>query len=160
MNLRTAKRHTKLGSYRSRRYAESQLGLARYYAKNPHVLRRKIEQAERVKFWGCRYTITPRLVHEVFGDGRKLVGLSPMNMRPNYWVIRIDSGTDLESDEWYDTLDEIYESIALQFGTTDFECDDCGESGLSDSDCHCQEYRWFPAIDFKGSCWFAMEWPT
>lgn len=56
-------------------------------------LRGLIERPERCRFWGLEYTITPRLIAEKFGDGQRLVCVTPMATRPNYFVARVDSST-------------------------------------------------------------------
>lgn len=88
-------------------------------------LRALIERRQAGYLWGRRYFFTPRLVSEVFGDGRKLLGLSGVNTRPAFWVIRVDSkwldergsGTELLRDH----LEEIYQAIEADFGTGEKE---------------------------------------
>ena len=77
-------------------------------------------KARIVTFWGTRYRITPRLIDKVFGDGKKIIYIQPLNTRPNYYLCRIDSKTDINSDDFYDEVLEceggIYEEIEDQFG--------------------------------------------
>lgn len=110
-------------------------------------LRARIEKPYVTRFWGSEYTITPLLVDEVFGDGQLLMGIQPLNTRPNYYVVRVDSRWSEEcgSDKWFDLLDEqIYDAIADQFGASDDE----------DDDGHAVHEGW-PALDLDAGCsWF------
>lgn len=65
-------------------------------------LRTRIEVEETARLWGQKHTITPRLVGQIWGDGKKLIGIQPLNTRPNYYVVCGDSNWDLESDEFMD----------------------------------------------------------
>lgn len=119
-------------------------------------LRARVEQPYSTRFWGGNYTITPLLVTEVFGDGKVLMGIRPLNTRPNYYVVRVDSKfaesdknpSPRESDEWFDFLDnELYDAIADQFGSADAEDDD-GNPVRED----------WPALDLDSGCgWFEYE---
>lgn len=94
--------------------------------------------------WGTSYMVTPALVEEVFGDGEKLLILTTIMHRPDYYIVQIDSGWDLsgygEGDTVHDHLDEIYDAIEDQFGSADGE-DEEGELGD------------FPALSSGGSSW-------
>ncbi len=59
--------------------------------RNTNQLRRLIENRQAVHHWGRPHIVTPRLVSHVWGDGRKLLALYPMMMRPNHFVVRLDS---------------------------------------------------------------------
>jgi hypothetical protein len=94
--------------------------------------------------WGTKYKVTPYLVDQIFGDGQKFIKLSPMLTRPNFYVVRIDSKTDLKSDEWFDQLQEIYEAIDEEFGP-------CCQSYNS---CECDHHETWPAtFDWGGCTW-------
>jgi hypothetical protein len=69
-----------------------------------------------VDFWGRRYRITPRLIDKIFGDGKQTIYLTPLNTRPNYYIVQIDSKTDMDDDSWLDFLEEIQEEIEEEFG--------------------------------------------
>lgn len=70
----------------------------------------------KVHFWGSNYVITPRLVNWIHGDGLKVMRFQPLNTRPDYYVLRIDSKMETDSDEFHDLLDTIKEEIEDQFG--------------------------------------------
>jgi hypothetical protein len=76
-----------------------------------------------VRHWGSNETITPILLSKTYGDGELVIAMVPLNTRPNYYVIRIDSKTDLNSDEWYDQLDGIYNDIEDEYGRHE-DCED------------------------------------
>ena len=129
------------------------------------TLRALVEVEETVRWWGSEYQITPRLVHAVFGDGKKLVGIAPLNTRPNYYVVRVDSSCDLSDygDFVDDNLDEVLEAIDYQFSNLDREEEYLREDGASEeeiqSDQHAARLA-FPVLDdSSGVAWFELDWP-
>lgn len=119
-------------------------------------LRTRIEVEETARLWGQKHTITPRLVGQIWGDGKKLIGIQPLNTRPNYYVVCGDSNWDLESDEFMDLAeDEIFTAIEEEYGSRD--CRYCGGSFGEDGCEHCrgEDWREFPALNIDaGWCWF------
>lgn len=88
--------------------------------------------------WGNVCSFKPALVTKHFGDGGRFVKLYPINERPHYWVVRVDSHwCDLHEN----TLDAIYEAIDEQFGTPE-EDDWAGDNR-----------PYFPMYDGQGTCW-------
>jgi hypothetical protein len=70
-----------------------------------------------VEFWGRRHRITPRLVDKIFGDGKQIIYLTPLNTRPNYYIACIDSRVDMDADSFLnDVLPEIQEEVEEEFG--------------------------------------------
>lgn len=61
---------------------------------NTALLRADVESVTKGHLWGDEIEIAPKLVSEIFGDGQKLLCISPMLYRPWYVVVRIDSGWD------------------------------------------------------------------
>jgi len=119
-------------------------------------LRQLIEVEYVCKFWGDDYTITPRLVDRVFGDGKQLIQLEPLNTRPNYYIVRIDSSWNIDNDDdtdlFIDHLDEIYNAIEEQFGA---KC-----QHTDPDDCGCDEDQGFPVLSAdSGVGWDEMDWP-
>lgn len=47
----------------------------------------------KTEFWGQPCTARPYLVERVFGDGKELLWLEYMDDRPDFYVIRIPTGT-------------------------------------------------------------------
>ena len=83
-----------------------------------------------VSLWGQKYPdFKPYLCENIIGDGLQLVYLSSLNNRPDYWLIRIDSKTDLSSDDFdvEDILQPIEEECGSCEATDEFER--CKESG-------------------------------
>lgn len=87
------------------------------------ALKKRVEIQEHVRFWGSEYDITPAFVAAFFGDGKQLVAITPLNTRPNYYVIRVDSSWNLSNfqDEpiMGDYIDEIYDAIEAEYGCMD-----------------------------------------
>lgn len=95
---------------------------------------------QKTEHWGSVYRFTPALLNTVFGDGKKLVQLFPINERPRYWVIRVDSSCD--SDSFHDICDDVCDAIDEQFGTPD-------ENDLGVGD----QRPYFPRYDNDGVSW-------
>lgn len=111
-------------------------------------LRKRIERRHKVTFWGVDYFVTPLLVNDVFGDGQALLWIEPLNTRPNYYVVRIDSSW--VGDTLRDHFSEIYESIEDQYGFGDSEDD----GGIE------QQSQPWPAFDDSvGVSWGNYTWP-
>jgi hypothetical protein len=73
------------------------------------------ETAQRTaKLWGDSVEFSPVVCDEVIGDGQQLVYLGTVGQRPYYWLIRIDSKTDIESDDF--NFEDILEPIERCFG--------------------------------------------
>lgn len=100
---------------------------------------------------------TPALVDKVFGDGRKLMWLTTINNRPNYWVVRVDSSWQSSNDAdpangdlFIDHVYEIVEEIEDQFGI--LARDNYGETIESKWEPH-------PVIDTDTATWWGvMHW--
>ena len=98
-------------------------------------------KTETVEFWGRSHEITPVILDETFGDGKKSICLTPLNTRPNYYIVNIDSSVDLlENDSVIDYLekeDGVLNYIIEEYG----EC--CGD-----------DEEPFPALNLDcGYCW-------
>lgn len=111
---------------------------------------------ERGEHWGGKYEVSPAVCSESFGDGLQFIYVTPLNTRPNYYVVRIDSGVivDVSTDVMQYLMDEIYQALEEEFGricdyhdsqSEDNECYD-RHSGDNDYD--------FPVLsDDCGSIW-------
>jgi hypothetical protein len=106
-------------------------------------LRRLIERPERCTFWGQPYTITPRLIAEVFGDGAHLICITPLATRPNYFVARVDSATSDVRDPSPDSSDNLLDDIIC---AAQEEYGYFGDSDYTDE--HGDETRPFPVTDW------------
>lgn len=67
-----------------------------------------------VKFWGDEYEIEPEISKEIIGDGLQLIYVGTVDQRPNYWLIRIDSKTDIEGYDF--DIEEIVNILEEEFG--------------------------------------------
>jgi hypothetical protein len=105
-----------------------------------------VERKYRTTFWGGKYLVRPKLVPEAFGDGKQLICMTPLNTRPHYYVVRVDSKCDMDSDEFYDQLDGIYDAIDEAFGNTDMD-------GMENE-------PWPVHSDGSGHHWGKMKWPV
>ena len=126
-------------------------------------LRAIIEVEQDVTMWGQPHRVTPRLVSEVFGDGRLLLEIIPLATRPNFYVVRVDSswgwneGGRNNDAPIRDHLDEIYDAIEDEYGDTVCDCPDLPAE--PDPDCHCT--RDFPALRLDSGCsWAPAYWPA
>jgi hypothetical protein len=73
---------------------------------------KRITKPTEVSFWGTKSIITPAMVNKIFGDGLQIIYFEPLDTRPNYYIVRIDSKTDIETDFY---CDDILNAIADQF---------------------------------------------
>lgn len=97
---------------------------------------RRFTRPRKVHFWGNEHNITPTVAKEYCGDGRQLLWFQPLNTRPDYYLIRIDSSWTVDSsDEWYKRLDEdILEALIDEFSEKEREreylAEDLRERGI------------------------------
>lgn len=68
----------------------------------------------RVSFWGEDFEIEPVICSEVQGDGLQLVYVQSMDQRPTYWILRIDSETNVENDDF--DIETLLEPLEEEFG--------------------------------------------
>lgn len=104
-------------------YQLTKAGISAVELQEAKRLRRVIEKPEHVHFWGRKYTITPRLISRVFGNGRYLLCVTPLAARPNYFVVRIDSSikkfdacTSFPVTSLRYLVDEIIEAAEEEYG--------------------------------------------
>lgn len=116
-------------------------------------LRAAVERPDKRYLWGQLYIVTPRLVSHVFGDGKKLVIITPLDGRPNFIVARVDSSTRDVYDEppgnshWH--CDYLLDAIMLAHED---------EFGLHDRDDEgCQGW---PLVDWGMGCTFGEPFPV
>lgn len=75
------------------------------------------ETKERtVSFWGEECTFTPALCDTIIGDGLQLVYFGTIDQRPLHWLIRIDSKTDIDSDDF--DIEHLLEPLEEFFGAS------------------------------------------
>ena len=69
------------------------------------------------QLWGDYTTIKPVISEKIVGDGKQLIYIGTIDQRPNYWLLRIDSKTDLESDDF--DIEEYLQILEDEFGKAD-----------------------------------------
>ncbi len=88
-----------------------------------------LERKQAAYLWGQKSFIKPVFIEQALGNGDLLLAVTPLNTRPNHYLIRIDS-TWLKKDDTetiYDHLDEIEDAIEEVVGSRDYEDDDGNE---------------------------------
>ena len=101
-------------------------------------LARLLRPQRNVEHWGSTYNFKPALVAKVWGNGQQLVMLFPINERPRYWVVRVDS----KCGDLHELLGDICDAIDEQFGTPSED-----DLGVGD------ERPYFPMYDDQGCSW-------
>lgn len=132
-----------------------------------------LKEVFEVEFLGSLWTdgdsglMTPHVCDCSFGDGLKLIKIFTINQRPNYHIVRVDSGWS--ESNWADGeaighhIDDVLSAIEEECGRAgeclDEPCEDCG-----DTSCRCgEDYsadKEFPALDDRDGCsWAEISWP-
>jgi len=146
------------------------------YADVQTRLKSAIERERQAYLWSPSDTITftPRVLSRTFGDGAALFGISTINQRPAYWVVRGCSTWSCNDfaeggPEFAEFTDEILTELEAEFGNGR-----CAYSGISlfypreerIQDCQCEECdddfvaEW-PMVDGAGGCsWWRIDWPA
>lgn len=101
------------------------------------ALKSHLTRKQAAYLWGQKSFIRPVFIEEHLGDGGRLVAITPINTRPNYYLIRIDSRwwmdslrshVDLpEEDHIAEHIDQICEVIEETVGGRYTEEDDGSE---------------------------------
>ncbi len=79
-------------------------------------------------------------IKKIFGDGKKTIELTPLNTRPDCYVVRIDSSVDIDDN---DSVCSCLESEDGVFGHIEYQYGIGGGDGEP-----------FPALDIScGYCW-------
>lgn len=86
-----------------------------------HITRR-----QWARLWGQKHMIKPVFIEQALGNGDKLVAITPLNTRPNYYLIRVDSSWSTRNSDTpaiCEHLEEICEAIEDENGRK-YETDD------------------------------------
>lgn len=117
-----------------------------------------------VHFWGQEYEVTPVLVHEALGDGKQIIGFSPLNTRPNYYVVLVDSRWCLDNAKWdaaesfADHVDDVYQAIEDEYGWSRWCPDECEDGTCWDrgKECPHGNLPWPALNDGAGCSWWLI----
>ena len=122
------------------------------YFRNTRRMRPLIEKRQTWELWTQKHVIIPRLVDRVFGDGRRLLRLFPVMMRPQHFVVRMDSAIDIQhGGDW---LDDIYDATEEEFIVWPWYR---AYGLLASAD---RESERSATIEWSdGSCWEESRWP-
>jgi hypothetical protein len=130
-------------------------------SRHPRLVERIACRPEVVHWWGCDCEIKPALVHHRFGDGSFWGTVSPLNTRPDYYLVMGDSSW-AQPDAIWDVLEtDILPAIEDQYGRFDRECDlyydELGWPALNDN-CGCTWqfpcYRAVMARQYRCDRWY------
>ena len=112
-------------------------------------LKAHITRRQWARLWGQKSMIRPVFIETALGNGDQLVAIVPLNTRPNYYLIRVDSKWSLrntdDGDCLYEHIEEIEEAIE----------DECGRKYETNDDGDEVEMPW-PALD----CDSGVSWST
>ena len=109
-----------------------------------------LQRRQAAYLWGKKHFIKPVLIDKALGSGDLLLGISALNTRPNYYLIRIDARwmQEEDTDTIYEHLDDIYDAIEDHVGPREWTDDDGKEHvegwPALDLDCGCS---WWDATD-------------
>ncbi|MEQ1762569.1 MAG: hypothetical protein ABL984_05405 [Pyrinomonadaceae bacterium] len=125
------------------------------YERIKQKFREHFSKPEIIRHWGQEHTVQPAVVSEQLGDGNKIIYFTPLNTRPWFYVVFVDSSWDFDSDKWRDTqLEMVYEVIEDEFGSNCYEGYElCKAEGLGES-CgrHHEDDVWFPVLSADSGC--------
>ncbi len=131
-----------------------------------------LKERFEVEFLGTLWThgdsgmMTPYVCECSFGDGLKLIKIAPINQRPNYHIVRIDSRWHESSWARGETvschIDDVLMAIEEECGRAgvylDDPCDNCGDTACRCGDDYSADEA-FPALDDENGCgWATISW--
>ena len=112
-------------------------------------LKAAIERPRVLYHWGQPYDCTPRLVTQILGNGRKFLAVRSLDDRPNYYVVRVDSGFVVPHQ-----IDEAVYAIQDVFGdreANEYECKSHGE------ECPAELCSWPVWSGSSGCSWWKVD---
>lgn len=112
------------------------------------------------RFWGEDCHISPAFVQDSDGDGLQLIWLSSIDTRPQFYILRIDSHWDVNSDDF--DLEYMLTRISEEYEDADwYICIDYdndiyvkeGEEDNPDADRYTWDDLKFPMLRWGGGSW-------
>ena len=83
----------------------------------------RLETPFQERWWGSDHIVKPVVITEPMGDGRKFFAIQPLDTRPQYYIVRLDSGVNIPDD-----IDAILDHIEAQVGDSRYDGQDYGDS--------------------------------
>ncbi|MCM1031591.1 MAG: hypothetical protein NC410_09165 [Oscillibacter sp.] len=135
----------------------------RFRKRIEHEILSQIEkelQPYETRFWGEKIHVTPAFVQDYRGDGLQLIWLSSIDTRPQYYILRVDSHIDVNSDDF--DLEYILRLISKTYGDSDqYVCIDSendvyvleGEEDDPDARKFTFDDLDFPMLSWEGGSW-------
>lgn len=128
----------------------------------PEILARLEKELKpfKTRFWGEDCPVSPAFVQDSEGDGLQLIWLSSIDSRPQFYVLRIDSHWDVDSDDF--DLEYMLTRIKEECGDADrYVCIDYendiyvigGEEDNPDADRYTWDDLSFPMLRWEGGSW-------
>lgn len=113
-----------------------------------------------VSLWGEGFEFSPEICDKFLGDGKQLIYLGSIDQRPRYWLLRIDSKTDIEADDFdYESLISLVEECFGRFdewiSEDDFEDAKKDDPELEYYDTYedYEEHNSYPRMNWGGGHW-------
>jgi hypothetical protein len=138
----------------------------------PKQLKAIIEKPYITRWWGQDHRCEPKFVEKKLGNGKMLLGVQPLNTRPNYYVIRVSDKWrgKMSGHDWFNYVEEvIYEAIIDEYSEKEREretlAEDLRAAGImpdgSNTDLHGNEDRLgWPVMSLDSGCaWWVYEMP-
>jgi len=89
---------------------------------------KKYRKPRKVHFWGQEYTVTPAVCEAHHGNGELLLWFEPLNTRPDYYLIRVDSDFFAAPDSnGYDQIDAVIDLLIDEFSEKERERENLAE---------------------------------
>ncbi len=98
----------------------------------------------KAELWGHFTTIKPVVSEKIIGNGKQLIYIGTIDQRPNYWLLKIDSKTDVSSDDF--DIEKYLEVLEDEFG----KADEDDETIFDDID------KVYPAVLWSGGHWGSL----
>ncbi len=136
------------------------------------MLKAAIEVPTRAYLWVPEDEIEfiPALSNNVWGDGRALLGITTINARPRFYVVRIDSGWRVGGDwrapddalDLHDVIEDISVGLEEEFGSGRPLAEEWEQREFAPPDITDDEWEYgpaWPAYDDRDGCsWWREEW--
>lgn len=114
----------------------------------------------QTRFWGVDVLVSPAFVQDDRGDGLQLIWLSPIDSRPQFYVLRIDSHWDINAEDF--DLEYMLTLIEEEYGNVNYYvCIDDendiyvieGDEDNPDADKYTEDDLKFPMLSWSGGSW-------